>query len=140
MFYLIFTVIFCFCVGLTTLARVISLTMTCRRAPYSASTLQTLEIMTTTCRRPPSPVSTLRTPEPEWRSWAPRLVARVWVVVVAALALELPLVVVVGVVLAPLVGAGASLGIPVGADHHRETGRPADAARPVSKKRTFPSK
>ena len=110
-------------------ATVVSLAMTCRRAPSSAGTLRTLEILATTRRRAPSPVSTLRTPEPEWRSWAPRLVARVWVVVV----LELPLLVLVGVALAPLAVAGAPLALPVGADHHLRTGRPADVVRPVSR-------
>ena len=79
------------------LTRVISLTLTCRRAPSSASTLRTLEILTTTCRIPPSPVSTLRTPEPELRTWATRLVAWVWVVVV----------VLVLVVVIVVVGGGA---------------------------------
>ena len=112
------------------LARVISLAMTCRRAPSSAPALRTLEILATTRRRATSPVSTLRTPEPDWRSWVPRLVVRARV----ALALELPLLVLVGVVLAPLAVAGAPLALPVGADHHLETGRPADdAARPVSR-------
>ena len=117
---------------LVALARVISLAMTCRRAPSSASALRTLEILATTRRKAPSPVSTLRTTEPEWRYWAPRLVVWVWVVVVS-LALELPLLVLVGVVLAPLAVAGFSFALPVGADHHLRTGRPADAARPVSR-------
>ena len=84
------------------LAWVVSIVMTCRRAPYSAPTLRTLDILAATCRRAPYPVSTLRTIEPEWRSWAPQLVVWARGAAVAALALELPLVVIV------VVGGGAS--------------------------------
>ncbi len=48
------------------------------------------------------------------------------------MALELPLLVLVGVVLAPLVVAGAPLALPAETDHLR-TGPPADAASPVSR-------
>ena len=62
--------------------------------------------------------------------------ARVWVVVVVAvLVIRLVVVVVVGVVLVIiLVVVGVVLApLVVVAEHHIQTGRPADAARPVSR-------
>jgi len=93
-------------------AMVISLAMTCRRAPSCASTLRTLEILATTRRRAPSPVSALQTPKPEWRCWAPRLVVLARVAVV----LELPLLLLLVLVLVVV----APLALLVGADHHLE--------------------
>ena len=57
------------------------------------------------------------------------------VVVLAPLtgAVAFLVLVVVVVVLAPLPVARAPLALLVGADHHLHTGRPADAARPVSR-------
>ena len=112
--------------------------MTCRRAPSSASTLRTLDILKMTCRVSPSPASTLQTPEPAWRSWAAQLppplpvLLLVLLVVLLLVLLVILLVVVLLIIVVVLVV--------VGVDHHQRTGRPADAARPVSRGSFFSSK
>ena len=119
--------------------RVISLTATCRRDPYSASTLYDFYILTTKRRVSPSAVSNLRTPEPEWVRAAQLQVlllaasppARMQLVVLLLAAspparMQLVVVLLLIVLLVVLVVA-------VVADHHLRTSPLAVAMRPVSK-------
>ena len=120
--------------------RVISLTSTCRRAPYSASTLYASYMLTTSCRISPTKISTLQTPEPEWvRAAQLPVLLRALVVLLLLLAaspparMQLVVILLVVVLLLVVLVVVVLVPLPVGVHHHLRTSPLAVAARPVSR-------